>query len=169
MFHILIDGYNLIHASRGTDFDWTNLPLEDQRKALLDFLLTRRRPGREKITVVFDGSSGIYPRDAHVHGIDIVFSEAGVTADTVICDIVASSPNPRAYLVVSDDRGIRTSVLAAGAKVVATRSFLVRAEEEREKRAQAGPREPREKYTGTQPGEVERWREILGFDKEDEK
>jgi len=164
MFHILIDGYNLIHASRGADFDWTDLGLEDARRALVDFLATRRRPQKERITVVFDGVSGAYPRASAAHGIEVVFSESGDTADKVICKMAAAAPNPRAVLVVSDDREIRSKALAIGAKVVAARGFLRRAEEESEKRRRAGPPEPREKYTGTDPGQVERWRKILGFD-----
>jgi predicted RNA-binding protein with PIN domain len=169
MFHIVIDGYNVIHASRDTDFDLTHLELEDARYALLGFLATHRRPAREKITVVFDGSSGIRPRISETRGIEVVFSEAGVTADEVICNMVAGAPNPRGILVVSDDREIRTNVLAFGAKVVASRNFLHQAEEESDKRRKAGPREPPEKFKGTPPGEVERWRKILGFDEEDEK
>ena len=63
MFHIIIDGYNLLHASRGTDHDWTHLSLEEGRVAIVNFLATRRQPSREDITVVFDGSGETVTRN----------------------------------------------------------------------------------------------------------
>lgn len=168
MLHIIIDGYNLLHASRGTDFDWTGLSLEKARTAIVGFLVTHRRPSRESITIVFDGSAEVItPRATKVHGIEVIFSEPGVNADEVIRRMAAGAPNPRNLLVVTADREIRSSVLAVGAKVVAPLNFLLRAAEESEKRRKAPPREPREKYTGPDAGQVEQWRKIFGFDKEE--
>jgi predicted RNA-binding protein with PIN domain len=164
MLHIIIDGYNLIHASRGTDDDWTQLSLEKARNALVGFLLSKRKERRERITVVFDGSSGMYPRESSPHGVEVLFSEAGVTADTVICHMVESAPNPRTILVVSDDRQIKASALKAGAKPLASRTFLRESHKAAEKRRRAGPPEPREKFDGTKPGDVQRWRKVLGLD-----
>jgi predicted RNA-binding protein with PIN domain len=145
-----------------------DLSLENARSAIVTFLLTHRQPGREKITVVFDGSAEILtPRATKVHGIEVVFSEPGVNADEVIRRMVASSPNPRIVLVVTADREIRSSVIAGGAKVVTPINFILRAEEESEKRRKAPPREPKEKYTGPPPGQVDQWRKIFGFDKEE--
>jgi len=170
MLRILIDGYNLIHASREADFGWTDLSLEKAREALVNFLVTTRRPAMEEITVVFDGASGVgYPREATARGVTVVYSEPGTSADDVICRMVTESPNPRKYLVVSKDRQIRETVLAVGAQVVSPESFLERSQEEHEKRRRAGPAEPKEKYTGVRPSEVERWRKIFGFDDEEKK
>jgi predicted RNA-binding protein with PIN domain len=166
MFHIVIDGYNLLHASRGMDHDWTHLELEEARTAIISFLATRRQPTRENITIVFDGAAElIVPRESRVHGIEIVFSEPGVNADEAIRILVATSPNPKSVLVVTADRQIKDAVLKVGAKVVSPVSFLQRAEEESEKRKKAPPREPREKYTGVDKGQVAMWRKIFGFDK----
>lgn len=168
MFHILIDGYNLLHASRGTDHDWTGLELEDARGAVIDFLATRRRPGRERITIVFDGASpSVSLTRSRTRGMEVLFSEPGTSADEVIMQMVTSAPNPRAFLVISDDREIKDAVIAAGAKVAGPRNFILRAEEEKEKRRKAPPPEPREKFTGVEPGQVDQWRRVLGFDDED--
>lgn len=166
--HILIDGYNLLHASAGTDHDWMPLPLEDARSAMVDFLATRRWGRRERITVVFDGSgtSALDMRAENQRGIEVLFSEAGVTADEVIQQIVRDAPNPRKILVVSADREIRDFVIRHGAKVIAPSSFLSTSEEHHQQRRRHTG-EPPEKYRGAGPGEVEHWRRIFGFDDED--
>jgi predicted RNA-binding protein with PIN domain len=169
MLHLLIDGYNLLHASRRTDHDWTRLDLEDGRAAILSFLASHRRPAREPITVVFDGAGERMPHSpSRVHGVEVVFSPPGVKADEVIVDMVRGAPNPKSLLVVTDDRGIQDQVKVTGAKIVGSLGFLARSLVESDKRSKAPPREPREKYTGPGPGEVDKWRKILGFDDEDE-
>lgn len=169
MLHILVDGYNVIHASRGADYDWTHLSLEGQRNSLLTFLASRRPRRRDNVTVVFDGSSGIRPREKPPHGLEVIFSEAGVTADEVICGIIDTAPNPRALLVVSDDRQIKNAAVKAGAKPLSSRAFLAETYKETEKQKKAIPPEPREKYQGPKSGDVAQWRKILGFDEENEK
>ena len=166
LMHVVIDGYNFLHASAQSDHDWMHLPLEDARAAMLGFLAVRRRPRREKITVVFDGSGRVQGglRADNLHGIEVVFSEPGVTADEVICSMIAAAPNPRAFLVVTADRAIRTAVLMHGAKVIAPLTFLVSSEEHDDERRRRSAKEPPEKFKGTRRGEVERWKKIFGFD-----
>jgi len=167
--HILIDGYNFLHASAGTDHDWTPLPLEDARIAIVNFLATRRRPRREQLTVVFDGAGTRYMdvRRENQRGVEVIFSPAGVTADEVIRGTVRDAPNPRSILVVSADREIADFVKRLGAKVIGPLTFLTTSEERHiERRRRAAP-EPPEKFRGTGPGEVKRWRKIFGFDEED--
>lgn len=164
MQHIVIDGYNFLHASHGTDHDWMDLDLEAAREAIVNFLATRRRPRREKVTVVFDGSAVGGVRHGQRGGVEIIFSEPGVTADEVICRMAKDSPNPRSFLVVTADREIREYVLALGAKVIGPRTFLVSSEEHHDKRMKRPGAEPPEKYRGTTPGEVEYWRRIFGVD-----
>jgi len=167
--HIIIDGYNLLHASRETDHDWTHLDLEDAREQIVSFLAGRRRPKREKLTVVFDGGAltELQPRERSVHGVRVLFSEPGVSADEVICRMVTNAPDAAATLVVTADREIRSEVISAGARVVGPRNFILTAEEHHERRKRRKPL-PREKFEGLSKGEVERWREIFGFDGEDE-
>ena len=170
MFHILIDGYNFLHASRGTDHDWTELSLEDARAAIVGFLASRRRPGREKVTVVFDGGAAASygTRQENVHGVEVLFSEAGVTADEVIGRTVRNAPDPRSFLVVTADRQIRNEVQRLGAKIVGPLNFLIASQQHHEKRQRRPAAEPREKYQGTSPGEVEHWKKIFGFDQDKE-
>jgi predicted RNA-binding protein with PIN domain len=168
LFHIIIDGYNFLHASRDTDHDWTHLSLEEARKAIIDFLAVHRRPTREKITVVFDGSGLSTRQERPPQAIEVLFSEAGVTADEVICQIVSHAPNPRAALVVSADREIARHVIACGAKVISPRTFIISSESHHEKRRKKGPPEPPEKFRGVSKGEVAQWREVFGFDEDEQ-
>jgi len=167
--HILIDGYNFLHASAGTDHDWTELPLEDAREAMVSFLAAGGRPHRQSLTVVFDGA-GTRQYDTRAEnrqGVEVIFSEAGVTADEVIRGMVSEAPDPRSILVVTADRAIRDFVRKLGAKVTAPATFLTNCDRRRMKRRRRTPREPPEKFRGTAPGEVKRWRKILGFDEEE--
>ncbi|MHC4712589.1 MAG: NYN domain-containing protein [Planctomycetota bacterium] len=168
LLHILIDGYNVLHASAGTDHDWTHLSLEEARNAILVFLSGAIHARQEKVTVVFDGSGRIddFPRTRNLRGIEVVFSEPGVTADEVICQIVSAAPNPRSVLVVSADREIRRHALNHGAKVIAPDTFLASSQRRRERRRRQGEREPPEKFRGVNGGDVQRWKRILGFDDE---
>jgi len=168
--HILVDGYNFLHASAGTDHDWTGLPLEQARAAMVSFLADVGRPRRESLTVVFDGAGTMQydTRAENRRGVEVIFSEAGVTADEVIRDMVGKAPDPRSVLVVTADREIRDFVRKPGARVIAPATFLANCDRRRMKRRRRTPREPPEKFRGTAPGEVKRWRRILGFDDEEE-
>lgn len=170
LLHVIIDGYNFLHASAGTDHDWTPLALEEARNAIVAFLAGAIHPKQEKVTIVFDGSGRMEesPRGHNVKGIEVVFSEAGVTADEVICKTVDAAPNPRAVLVVSADRAIRQHALSRAAKVLAPSTFLASSAKRRERAARRPPREPREKFHGVSGGEVQKWKEILGFDDEED-
>lgn len=169
LMHVIIDGYNFLHASAATDHDWTRLSLEDARAAIVNFLATHRGPRRERLTVVFDGAGSLQhsTRSENQQGVEVVFSEAGVSADEVICTMVSNAPNARSILVVSADREIRDFVKKLGAKVIAPLTFLATAEEQHERRRRRPPPEPPEKFKGIGKGEVKRWRKIFGFDEED--
>ena len=55
--HYLLDGYNVIHQMP----DLNRPALEDQRRALVHFLETRRPQGssRNRVTIVFDGNANV--------------------------------------------------------------------------------------------------------------
>ena len=170
VMHIIIDGYNFLHASAGTEHDWTRLSLEDARAATVNFLSTHRRPQQERLTIVFDGAGSLQydTRGENQQGIEVVFSEAGVNADEVIRTMVSDAPNPRSILVVSADREIRDFVRTLGAKVIAPQTFLATSQEHHERRLKRPPSEPPEKFRGISPGEVEGWRRVFGFGDEED-
>ena len=104
---ILIDGYNLLHASgilgrgRGPGF------LERSRQALLNFLaesLDEKESSR--CTVVFDASDSApkgLPRTLTHRGITVKFASGMPSADELIEQLIQADNAPRKLTVVSSD------------------------------------------------------------------
>ena len=104
---ILIDGYNLLHASgilgrgRGPGF------LERSRQALLNFLaesLDEKELAR--CTVVFDASDSApkgLPRTVAHRGITVKFASGMPSADELIEQLIQVDTSPRKLTVVSSD------------------------------------------------------------------
>ena len=120
--HIIIDGYNFIRQSMASRFLDTR-DLQAEREVLIDSLIDYRRRKRHAVTVVFDGTrapSGLTRKD-EVRGVEIVFSAAGQTADTVIKRLAAREKEKA--LVVSSDRDISDFAVAQGATVIPSEVF----------------------------------------------
>jgi uncharacterized protein len=103
--HLLIDGYNF--ARRGVLarlFDSSDL--ETGRRLLLERLSEYKKTRRMRITVVFDGTSGIsLSREKDLYkGIEVVYSRQGETADEVIIGVLRR--RPPGLMVVTSDRAI---------------------------------------------------------------
>jgi predicted RNA-binding protein with PIN domain len=102
---LLIDGYNLLHAS-GVLGTGGRTALEGAREAMLDWLgsvLTETQ--RRRTTVVFDarGAPPGLPREGEKHGMRIRFAPRGGEADDVLEDLVREHTTPRSLVVVSSD------------------------------------------------------------------
>lgn len=101
--HLLIDGYNLLHADRIlTHLSPTELQRERDR--LVEQLSVYRRIKSIEITVVFDGWQGGWPteRRERKKGIDLVFSKLGERADDVIKKLVREKGS--GVTLISSDR-----------------------------------------------------------------
>lgn len=106
---ILIDGYNLLHAS-GVFGTVGRTSLEASREALLDWLgevLTDAQ--RQRTTIVFDAREAPpgLPRSGKKHGIQIHFAPRGCEADEMLEDLIRDHDSPRGLLVVSSDHRIQ--------------------------------------------------------------
>ncbi len=118
--HYIVDGYNAIR--RFEAFDAARLA--ESRRRLCAYLEGRRPHGsvRNKVTVVFDGSSRVgggrepWPFD--------VFYSIGETADDVILKCVRAARQPRNCVVVTDDKGLAFIVKKSGAAVMTVAHFL---------------------------------------------
>src|ERR1700687_3943000 len=109
-FHFLIDGYNLLYAL-------PHLPpgsWPEKRRQLLTFLTARRPQGKNPATVVFDSREGLGDQFKD-KDLTVVFT-AGETADDWISAHVRQAANPRALIVVSNDKGVRALVRGTGAR-----------------------------------------------------
>lgn len=106
---ILIDGYNLLHAS-GVFGVGGRTSLETSRKALLDWLGSVLGDAqRNRTTIVFDASEAPpgLPRFGQKHGIKIVFAPRGCEADLVLEELIQEHTSPRSLLVVSSDHRVQ--------------------------------------------------------------
>jgi len=129
--HIIIDGYNLIRQSpRLKRLDHQDIQLG--RQGLLEELALYKKRKRHRITVVFDGTNApvFTQQQDRFRGIDVQFSPAGESADTIIKRMAAREREKA--LIVSSDRDIVVFAMSHGAAVISSLHFD-------EKIAQAAP------------------------------
>lgn len=125
MTHLLIDGYNLIRQVPALSRH-ESVSLEDGRSALLGLLARYRKIKRLRITVVFDGSSGLseFPEAAYEAGVGVVFSPAGSDADSIIKRWLEREKS--GIVLVSSDRELIQSARLHGAGFLSAREFYDR-------------------------------------------
>jgi predicted RNA-binding protein with PIN domain len=115
---LLIDGYNLLHAS-GV-FPAAGPPtLERARLALLDALADALPPNNlATTTIVFDaaGAPPGLPREMAHRGLSVRFARRGGTADELLEDLIEAAADPRRLLVVSSDHGVQRAARRRGAR-----------------------------------------------------
>ncbi len=143
---ILIDGHNLIGR-----LPTLSLQDPDDEEKLVRWLRSYRARTGKVITVVFDPGQGSALAKSHrLGGIEVVFAPHGSSADAVIARRVRRSRNPRAWLVVTSDRKLASTVANLGARVQSADAF-----------ASAMPRPAEEspgwKDTPPTPEDVEAW------------
>ncbi len=103
---LLIDGYNLLHASGILGRGMGPGGLERSRLALLNFLAESIAPQDVPgTTVVFDARQGPrgLPRIVAFRGMTVRFAEANADADEVIEHLIRLDTSPRRLTVVSSD------------------------------------------------------------------
>ena len=117
---LLIDGYNLLHAS-GVFPEGGPPTLERARVALLDFLV-ESLPAKElpRTIVVFDAVQAPpgLPREITHRGLAVRFARRGGSADELLEELIAAEPDPRHLLVVSSDHRVQRAARQGGANFV---------------------------------------------------
>ena len=121
---ILVDGYSVLHF-------WPRLrklagrSLETQRAALIHVLQQYGDAMDCRVTVVFDGYAAKHKPDTTepTSGLEVLFSDAGKTADDVIERFVATADRPGNIRVVTSDNLERRTVETLGAQSVSTELF----------------------------------------------
>jgi uncharacterized protein len=115
---LLIDGYNLLHAS-GVFPPATSEPtLERARKALLDALadvLPVKLAART--IVVFDAVAAPpgLARELSHRGVVVQFARRGHSADELLEELILAEPDPRNLTVVSSDHRVQRAARQRGA------------------------------------------------------
>lgn len=118
---LLIDGYNLLHATDIFAEAGPGTELHRARLALLNFLagaLDERQ--QSETTIVFDaaGAPPGLPRLLHHDGMTVHFARRHADADEMIEDLLEQCTAPRALTVVSGDHRVQRAARHRGATYV---------------------------------------------------
>lgn len=128
--YLIVDGYNVIrnnerYADMGADYEGGSV-WNKAREALINDAAQLAQESYERCTVVFDGagnpaSTGAPVREA---GIEVIFSAAGCSADSVI-ERLAHDARENGYevVVVSSDLTIQSTVFGGGVTRMSARGF----------------------------------------------
>ena len=126
--HLIIDGYNLLHAGRLLVRPDAQA-LQRERSRLISCLSVYRRQKLCDVTVVFDGWQGgeFIESKERERGIDLVFSKRGETADEVIKRMVLKKGG--GVIVITSDREISNFAERMAVSVIPSEQFLERMEQ----------------------------------------
>jgi len=118
--HFILDGYNVIKRTPSL----AEGSLQEGRDRLFRLLATRRPQGslRNRVTVIFDGRSGV-TSPVPMTFVRVIFTREE-SADEKIKRIVCQAENKRNIIVVTDDREIQYHVRALGAGVRCVGDFF---------------------------------------------
>lgn len=163
---ILIDGYNLLHASGILGRGSGPGGFERSRNALLDFLADSL-DGRQLsgTTVVFDARMAPpgLPRTTKHRGIKVRFAPRGSDADEEIENLIADHSAPRRLTVVSSDHRLHRAARRRRAKAIDSDKWYAEVLRLRIARArEKGPAGKRSEPLTT--GEVHYWLRQFGIE-----
>jgi hypothetical protein len=125
LVRILIDGYSLLH-------NWPELAAgaprhsERARDALVDLLQQYQDAAGTPVTVFFDGQGrrGSKPKNESARAVEVLFSNAGQTADDLIERAAHRFQDYGEVLVVTDDFVERDMVSGFGGSVASCANFI---------------------------------------------
>jgi predicted RNA-binding protein with PIN domain len=118
---VLVDGYNVTKHPLG----FPERDLEDQRTLLLDLCRRLARRFGAEVTVVFDGGTvEPIPTRLPLGPVEVVFTDAGRTADDEIVARTNATPPERPVVVVTSDNELRERVGVLGASVTRSPALL---------------------------------------------
>jgi predicted RNA-binding protein with PIN domain len=163
---LIIDGYNLLHASgilgagRGPGY------LERSRAALLNFLVDSLEPSElAHTTVVFDAQQSPpgLPRTVQHRGLTVRFAERGSDADALIEQLIAADASPKRLIVVSSDHRLHRAARRRKATAVDSDRWHAETLKRRAQRQAAddSPLKPTEPQT---EGEIAFWLKQFGVE-----
>lgn len=158
---LIIDGYNLLHASGVFGAERGLRGFEQSRIALLDLLLNLLGDDAAKTIVVFDAANapdGLPGRCTH-GPIRVWYAREYPDADSLIEEIVEDDTAPHELVVVSSDRRLQAAARRRRATAVGSAEWL--AEQRERRRASQSP--PDAKPPDPGPEDVERWKRYFGL------
>jgi predicted RNA-binding protein with PIN domain len=160
----IIDGYNLIFSRRRPGRPLRPANIEAARGAMLGLLGRYKAATGDSLVVFFDGApdgSGFLRRN-RIHGVDVMFSYPGVTADEEIMAHLEGIKGRTGVHIVSSDNSLKRFAKRLGVTVLDSRTFLSRVRRALGRRHEAArEEEPREKYEGPSPVDTQYWLKIF--------
>jgi hypothetical protein len=166
---VLIDGYNLLHATDILGTKRGRKPLEHAQEALLVELANTLPPAlREKTTIVFDAGPKA-PRHAialqQFRGIQVHFARRHEDADSLIVELIQQESAPKNLIVVSSDSRIQKMARRRRTQIWDSEKWLQALKRAVAPRTdEAASRQARMKSGETTPSptEIQQWVEIFG-------
>jgi len=158
---LIIDGYNLLHASGVFGAERGPRGFEASRVALLDMLVDLLADEAADTIVVFDAArapDGLPARLTH-GGIRVWFAREYPDADSLIEELVENDDAPASLLVVSGDRRLQAAARRRRAAAVSSDEWLAARREQRRRRQAAPEAKPPEPG----PADVEGWKRYFGL------
>ena len=123
---ILVDGYSLLHAwPRFTTRRARQLSLQQKREALVALLRQYADHSHRRVTVVFDGYAAKRKPEGQEppHGVEVLFSDKGKTADDLIERLVGQSEHRTSIMVATSNNMERRPVESLGAQSMSAEIF----------------------------------------------
>lgn len=132
---LIVDGYNVIrnnerYRTMGVDYE-SESTWNKARETLINDAALMAQGTYEHCTVVFDGAGNTRSKGkpTRVCGIDVIFSPAGVSADTVIERLAHDAREAgKEVMVVSSDFTIQSTVFGGGVTRMSSPGFALAGE-----------------------------------------
>ena len=139
---ILIDGYNLLHATGYIPVGSSHESLAGPRREFLSFLLHRLTAEEARgTTVVFDAANAPpgLPREVAFGSIKVLFAHNHAEADDLIEELIRANNVPQRLTVVSSDHRLHQAARRRRATVVDSDQWYWAIRERQPQRESTGP------------------------------
>lgn len=158
---VVIDGNNLLHAAREAEA----LSLFMGRSMLCTTIGRWAQRREARVHVVFDGPAPPAALARQIGGpsIEVTYSGAGISADTVVIELVENDSAAGRLLVVSSDRAIRRVAKRRRAQAVRAEDFWAMLKRDLARPPDARNPEPEEKDVGLGPEATQAWLDEFGL------
>ena len=116
---LLIDGYNLLHATDIFGDETGPNTFQRSREALLAFLTASLNESeRAQTTIVFDAAEAPpgLPNHYTIDGLQVIYARDYPDADTLIEEMIEDHTAPRGLLVISSDHRVQRAARRRGSK-----------------------------------------------------
>ncbi len=164
--HLLIDGYNLLHA---TDLFGDSGSFQQSREALLAFLGASLTDGERPGTIIVFDAADAPPGLPATHTVDdmtVLFARDYPDADAMIEELIEDHPGPRGLTVVSSDHRVQRAARRCGAKRIDSEQWYADLWQRRlEHRRSQQKRTPEKPIAKLSPAEIAYW--VEQFDEEE--